>query len=1171
MTRLSFASLLLGATSLGFGVLATTSTFADPTKSNCDTIYGTDNADCGQANAGTVVKIPRGEQLEPETAPAVNNSGFSISLDGEPVNTDKTIEDKVRRTDIALQQAEVQVSFDSLVPETRLAVETVGRSRAYRAGDTVTLQSETNYPAFITRSEFRIIDRGAVGGPKFLGAVPVQANGQASVQVPAGSDVVIVHRVYDARGRYDETEALPLGKPDDRGLRDDVEELAATTAVRNIRVNGGAVTVSAKNMGQGARLQALGVSAKPDASGGAVIQRILPPGEHSVDVSADGARLRRDITVPGAEWFYVATADLTYERVKTQGKRESRTVGRLQYYVDGELANGVKLTSSLDTGEEELKYILRRLDEKDPRSVLEHLSPLEAFPTYGDDSEIRDATPTSGKFYLKAERDGNHLLWGDYKATVAGSYYLRNERTLYGAHAVYNSRETTKNGDARFAAELYVAQPDQLVGRESFRGTGGSVYFLNQQDIRAGTETLTIEVRDAVTGRVIDRRRLIAGRDYTINPLQGVITLARPLTGSTNNNLIQTNVGGDQVVNLVAQYEYTPTSSDVDGFSYGGRVEGWVNDQVRLGMTLTRDNTGLADQRSTAVDMRYQFSENSFVQLDVAESSGPGFGFGTSLDGGLTISTQAATAGSGLAYRLAGQADLQDLGYARSGVIGAYAEKREAGFSTLDYQVDALSGGETLLGAYARIDKTDTQMGWAVYADLYENNAGSERSEVGVELDGNLSPRLSFQLGAEYLDQKTATTDGSRLDLAGRLTYEANPNLRYSAFVQGTARSDGLDDYNRFGIGVERDLSEYWTVAAELSGGTGGLGGRVLASYANGGNSSYFGYELDTDRSLDAGSTSTENVGKYIMGGRRQINDDVAMYGENTYDVFGDKRTLTSAYGLEYARSEFLTYGMAIELGRVSGSDNADIERRAISFDMQYDQENLQANARLELRRDEAAPGSTANDIDAIFFDTNLRYKINEDQRVLVSVSAADSNSDGSSILNGKYIDASIGYAFRPINNERLNVLARYRFLHDTFGQEVDGLSGARARQESHVFSLEGSYDLSRQWTLGAKVGGRFASTSASESDPWVDNDAVLSIINARYHLVHNWDVLLEARRLDLKDAGISETGVLGAVYRHIGNNAKLGIGYNFTSFSDDLTDLSNNDDGLFINLVAKF
>ncbi len=1127
---------------------------------------------CVQSNAGDVVDVPTGRQTEPEVAPITNASGFSISLDGDPVDTDPTIEDQVRQVDIALAQADVQVTFDGFDPETRLAVETVGTPRAYRAGETVTLQSDTNYPAFIERAEFRVIDRGAVGGPRFLGAVQVAANGQANITVPDGSDIVVVHRVYDARGRYDETDALPLGQPDDRGLRDGVEELADTAAVRNIRISGGTVTVYADGMQAGSTLQALGASAPADPSGAAVIQRILPAGDYDVDVTVANTRLTRPVEVPGSEWFYVGVADFTWYQNGRSNQSSSETTGRLQYYVDGETAGGVEITSSLDTGEEELKDIFRRLDEKDPRSVLDRIDPEDTYPTFGDDSEIEDNTPTSGKFYLRIAKDDNFLLWGDYKATVDGNTFVRNERSLYGAQIVGNTEQVTANGDPRVSAELYAAQPEQLVGRETFQGTGGSVYFLRRQDVSPGTETLTVQLRDADTGRVVDQQRLVPGRDYEINYLQGVIILTKPLTASVNTNLVQTNPGGDQNVNLVAQYEFTPTTSDVDGFSYGGRVEGWATDDLRLGLTATSDDTGSADQQSLGFDARYQLGNNSFIQLDWARSEGPGFDQDFSLDGGLTINGTSAADGTGEAVRLAAQADLVDLGYGRDGVVGGYFEKREEGFSSLDYQVTATTGDEQLLGAFARVKATQDALGYAVYADLYENDAGDKKTEVGAELEGFVTSQLSFKVGAEYLDEETATQDGDRIDVAARLTYAVNDDLSVYGFGQTTATSDGLDDYDRAGLGVTASISDNWTVEGELSSGTGDLGGRIVARYADdNGNSRYFGYERDTGRAVEAGVSSSDNGGKYIAGGRQQINERVSLYGENTYDIFDRDRTLTSAYGVEYVASDYLTYYTAIEIGQINSADDGDLDRTALSFGMRYEDDALRASARVEVRRGEAEAGSTQNDFDAIYFNSNARYKINEEQRLVLSFASANSDSDGASVIDGRLIDASIGYAYRPIMDERLNVLTRYRYLEDTFGQEIDGVEGNRAQQESHVFSLEGNYDVTRTWTIGAKVGGRLSETAATAGDPWVSNDAYLAVVNARYHLVHNWDVLLEARHLNLVDAEIAETGVLGAVYRHIGNNAKVGVGYNFSTFSDDLTDLSQDDDGLFLNVIAKF
>lgn len=73
------------------------------------------------------------------------------------------------------------------------------------------------------------------------------------------------------------------------------------------------------------------------------------------------------------------------------------------------------------------------------------------------------------------------------------------------------------------------------------------------------------------------------------------------------------------------------------------------------------------------------------------------------------------------------------------------------------------------------------------------------------------------------------------------------------------------------------------------------------------------------------------------------------------------------------------------------------------------------------------------------------------------------------------------------------------------------------------------------------------------------------------WKVVRRWDWLLELRSLRAKELGDRRTGWLTAGYYHINENVKLGLGYNFTDFSDDLTDMRYRSRGWFINLLGKF
>ncbi|MEP4249958.1 hypothetical protein [Tateyamaria sp.] len=1140
------------------------------------------------AQDNDVVKAPVLPNTEPDTGPVNNNSGFVLSLDGDPVDADPQIEDRIRKADIALENADVQIQLDANDPVPRLDVEIAGTPQAYAPGDQISLISELNYPAFVERGEMRIIDRAAAGGPRVLATVPVEPNGQTRVTIPEGRDIVVVHRVYDARGRFDETQALPLFFPDDRAQIDDVEEGTQFTANRNIPVTSGStVTVSAENIPPNAVLETLGERIRPNSQGQLVIDRILPPGDYVVDVEVtEGGQnlgLTRPIQVPGAEWFYVAVADLTYGRYYSErdGNYTSST-GRLQYYVEGETENGVQVTSSLDTGEEELDELFSRLDESNPDDILERIDPNSGYPTYGDDSTIVDNTPTSGRFYLRVEKDNNFGVWGDYQASLAGNGFVRNERNLYGAQVHLEGETTTERGDVRTSLDVYAAQPDQAVGRDVFRGTGGSVYFLSAQDIEPGTQTVTVELRDEVTNRVVDRVILIEGRDYQINALQGLITLNEPLTDSLDRRVISSTGSGDEIINLVVQYEFSPTTSDVDGFSYGGRVEHWVTDDFRIGLSATSDDDNQTEQQSIGVDLRYELGENSFVQFDYAESDGPGFTNSLSNDGGLDFDTDTAdrSDGSGEAVKLEAQFALRDLGINRDGIVGGYFEDRTVGFTTLDYNVTPTTGDETLYGFFLFVEQEPGKLGYNLYADVYENDVGDDRLELGAEVSGQLSEKFRIVGAIEYLDEENiqAGTSGNRTDLALELTYEPTDKLDLFVFGQATIDNNGLDDNERYGVGLAAELSNNWEIGAEVSDGRGGLGAELFAIHnRDDNNSTYFGYDLDPGRTLTGidsidGFGPSDNGGRYVIGTRRQINEDVAVFGENTYDLFGSTQELIGAYGITYSPSDFLTYTVTYDLGQLrTDEDTGDIDRQALSFGVRYEDAHLRTSGRVELRYDDFED-TDQQDAFSYFLSFDADYEISEEKRLLFSLDYANTENNGSnSFEEGTYADVVLGYAFRPIDNERLNILASYRYFLDTVGQEVDGVFDSGPVQESHVLSVEANYDLNERWTIAGKLGGR-STTSAPNSDSiMTSNDAWLAVANARYHLVHRWDVLLEARHLSLVDAEFSETGFLGAAYYQANNNVSVGIGYNFSNFSDDLTDLTFDDEGVFINLIAKF
>ncbi|MAY61641.1 MAG: hypothetical protein CML29_05470 [Rhizobiales bacterium] len=1122
--------------------------------------------------------------------------GISIAVDGEQVAGSAPA--------ASADEVDVQIKYDGLDVAPMLNVSTLETRRSYQAGELVEFLATTNYPAWIAKAEIRITD---TAGPsrKLADVLAVRPNDVASWAMPEAGEgeYEYVLRVYDRDGRFDETVPLTLVRSA-KNLADHSPEEAVSpgdledrTAKRNIAVHGGAVTVYGKHVPQGTAVIALGERVPVDGDGDFLMQRILPPGDHSVDVSVAGTgdkglSFERDINIPANDFFYVGLADLTLGTRSRKGGIEAAdddefdgtyAKGRLAFYLKGKIKGRYLLTAAADTEEGDLDTLFRGLDSKNPRSLLKRIDPDKYYPVYGDDSTITEDAPTSGKFYVRLERGDSHVMWGNFKTRIRETRYLRNERTLYGASGVYKTEAATSFGEKRGEVELYAAQPGTLPQRDVLRGTGGSAYFLKRQDISTGSETVSVEVRDATTGRVISRDYLQYGSDYTIDYMQGVIILKEPLSSRSNDSSLVRGGYDEELANhLVVQYEYTPLASDVDGYSYGGRAQGWVNDHVRIGATgmSEKADTGSidADQEMIGADMMLRLSENSFIKAEVAQSDGPGFGRSYSSDGGLDMFEEPTSGVRGRkahAFRLEGKGDLGELlRGALDGEISGYAEKREAGFSSIDHYVP---NDQDLWGLAARVKLSERHELDAAY-DHYEDGAGERRIALSADIASKIGQNWELAYGAKYSDvmlpSRTYDNAGERVDLAVKATWSPDDDHAYHAFAQTTVMRSGNRDRNdRAGVGAKVKLTDKVGVEGEISGGTGGLGALAAITYDRTADDNYyFGYDLSPDRTVSGSVLDGRDRGSLVAGASHRYDDDWSAFTENKYDLFGSRRALTTAYGVTYTPVDNWTLTGGMEAGRLTDPNAADLDRKAISLGASYKKdEAVSGTLKGEMRFDDSEDDT--RDIDAYLIAAGIGYKLDPDWRASANFDGVFSVSDQGFTHDGDYVEASLGFAYRPVDNDRLNAFFKYSYLYDLPGNSqvtADG-STVAPRQSSHVLSADASYDINRYFTIGGKYGVRIGEVETRRgSGDYIDNDAHLGIIRGDFHVIKQWDVLLEARMLYSSSANTTDYGALAGVYRHVGDNFKVGVGYNFGRFSDDLTDLVQDDQGVFFNLVGK-
>jgi hypothetical protein len=111
---------------------------------------------------------------------------------------------------------------------------------------------------------------------------------------------------------------------------------------------------------------------------------------------------------------------------------------------------------------------------------------------------------------------------------------------------------------------------------------------------------------------------------------------------------------------------------------------------------------------------------------------------------------------------------------------------------------------------------------------------------------------------------------------------------------------------------------------------------------------------------------------------------------------------------------------------------------------------------------------------------------------------------------------------------------------------------------------------LTSRWSIGGKYAHRIGQLSMDRDNPqFFDNTANLYIVRTDFRFKKDWEGLVETRLLDMPDLHDRRSGSLVVVSRYLNPHLKVGVGYNFTDFSDDLTDLSFDHAGTFVSITG--
>ncbi len=1072
-------------------------------------------------------------------------------------------------------------------------------------------------------------------------------------------------RVYDKDGRFDETkprrlDLVGVGRADGRGRTGvgggssgtagdtasmfqgtdvagasnasrDTERLAYgenTLILHNIPTRGGAITVSGRNVPAGDKVTVQGLPVPLDDAQRFVIRLIVPRGPQQVDVKVlndrgEGLEFQRNLSVATDDSFFVGIADFTAGARSVSGPialvsgdgnlaRHDYVDGQLAFYYKGLVKGDWLLTAAADTRDQPVKDLFSNFARKDPQDLLRRIDPTKYYPVYGDDGTTVQDAPTSGKFYVRLEKGDSSVLWGDFQTQLTGTDFIQYARTLYGLDAKYRSPEVTGLGERKRSGDAFWAEPGTLESRQEFRGTGGSLYTLQNQDISVGSEQVWVQTRDRDSGIVTSVTQLVPAQDYDVNYMQGRILLHNPLPATANSaTTVRTGgLDGDPLY-LVVTYEYVPDFSDPSSLALGGHASQWFGDHFQLGMSAFHQGDQGERQDIRGVDGTWRYKPGTYVKSEYAHSNGTGSPTLTSITGGLSFNALSTTGGPADAERVEAAVDLSEVTDSMKGRAKVYYQDRGANFS---------GPGQITPGVGVRQDGGETSLPLSdatqIAAKFDNTDSTAQTVHTGeVAVEHKLDQNWRVAVGTRIDDRETAVANaspilsqnGSRTDVAVTLGYQPTPRATAAAttvadattaattaattvvattataakpsarppwdvygFVQGTAeRTDSRPENDRSGAGGSYQVTDALRVGAEASDGSLGFGAKANTDYRIDDRSNvYLNYTLAADQpdALNVGRSGTLTTGT-----RYRYNDATSVYGEERMQTGSGPTSLTQAYGVDFSPSKQWTYGLKFEHGKISDPLAGDLSLSGVAATLGYIQGQIKYSGALEWRQNDSSLYGASH---TGLARNSLTYQVDPAWKLFGKLNWSETDGQSNTTLNAQYHEVVFGAAWRPVQNDRWNTLFKFTLLEDEPSLAQVSSTGYTTdyAQQSRVFDIDTTYQTTKWLSLGLKYAIRTGNLKPTQSlGEWYESQAQLWILRGDILFPRQWDALVELRRLAVRETDDHRTGVLLGAYRHLGDKLKIGAGYNFTDYSDNLTDVSYRSRGFFINTIAKF
>jgi hypothetical protein len=899
----------------------------------------------------------------------------------------------------------------------------------------------------------------------------------------------------------------------------------------------------------------------------------LPRGKSTItvrvtDPEGHDGKVERAVEVKENRLFFLAFADGVIGQLQGKGylegagmdkDREYYTEGRVAFYLKGAVAGKYLVTAAFDTGTQEFNRLFKDLDQTENDRLLTNLNPDKLYPVYGDASTIVYDAQSQGKIYIAVESDELNVLIGNYPVNISDTELASYQRTLYGGKITYRSVSRTKYGQPDTSIVLFGAEVRQAHIRDELRATGGSLYYLSHRDIIEGSEQVVLVVRDKNTGLLLNRITQQQNIDYTVRYDEGRILFNRPIasvaSASDGTVINQALLAGNPVF---IDVDYETRVDSLEMTASGGRVRKQIGDHVAVGGTYVKDELAAGSYELKGADAEVRLGGNTRVIAEAAESSGSDGDVFVSENGGLTYAPLAPSGlREGSAWKTAAEVDVGEwFGRPDRLRLGGYLKSLDPGFVSSG---TASEQGTNKGGVHLNLQITGSDKLLARF-DREEfdapSAAGIGRSDLGIAQythDGGW-----WGVTGEYQVRETSGPAGNTMDRTGLGAVRLRVNLSdaLSLRLDRQETLSGRED-DRTTVGVDYRALAGLSLQASATQGTLGDAAQGGAFLTLDGNRLYV-----TERFIrDSSGSGTATV----MGAESPFAPQSKVYSEYQWErsAAGDRNLSVIGAQKQWDVGPGLS---ALTSGEFSDIESAagPTSRSAFAVGLSYVlPAGFKASTRDELRTEKG----TENRVQ--YLTSNLiEYKLHPDVTVLGKYRYSRTHDTVSGADESAFEERSIGLAFRPVTHDRFNALSKYTRLSDL---RPVVLGADSTKTTTDVASLEWSFDINRylEWV---EKGAFKKKVEDTEDGPPQTTHTVLTITRLNATLRSRIAAGLEYRVLAQREADDQRKGWLTELLWKATPNFRLGLGYNFTDFSDN--ELSDNDysvRGWFFRMQAKY